>query len=284
MGDSSVILNQLQQAVLEMNNIYRSILMVTGSVPDSYRDYNLDTQIPDLLERLNGVVALLNSLSDNVLNSYGKSNSLVAKVNTTTAQIQNMADNPRDIAKTLTLFKNNISTIGSYISTFRSQALTLDCMELIGEGGTPRRANANFVESVQHSFRRFVASFTEDYTSLSGSSGSGAALTVWLPADSVGRDQANVLKRMVISDFTPNTGINVSLELVQGAPDRIDACGKGPDIALSRADTDPVNLAMRGALVDLSQFDDFESTRSLFLDGAYTLLSTAAEPMPFRKE
>ena len=270
LGDSSVILNQLQQAVLEMNNIYRSILMVTGSVPDTYRDYNLDTQIPDLLDRLNGVVALLNSLSDNVLNSYGKSNSLVAKLNTTTAQIQNMADNPRDIAKTLALFKNNISTIGSYISTFRSQSLTLDCMELIGESGTPRRANANFVESVQHSFRRFVASFTEDYTALSGSSGTGAALTVWLPADSVGRDQANVLKRMVISDFTPNTGINVSLELVQGALIESTLAGKGPDIALSRGDTDPVNLAMRKALVDLSQFDDFESTRSLFLDGAYT--------------
>ena len=269
LGDSAEILGQLQDAVLEMNNIYRSILMVTGSVPDAYRDYNLDTQIPDLMDRLNGVIALMNSLSDNVLNNYGESNSLVAQLDTTIAQIQKMADNPRDIAKSLTAFKNNIATIGSYISTFRSQSLTVDCMELVGENGTARRGDANFLESIQHSFRRFIASFTEDYTSLSGSSGEGSTLTVWLPAESVGRDQANVLRRLVTNDFTPNYGINVNVELVQGALIESTLAGKGPDIALTRADTDPVNLAMRNALVDLSEFDDFDSIKELFPDGAF---------------
>lgn len=61
-------------------------------------------------------------------------------------------------------------------------------------------------------------------------------MTVWLPAESVGRDQANVLKRLVTNDFTPNYGINVSVELVQGALIESTLAGKGPDIALTRAD------------------------------------------------
>jgi ABC-type glycerol-3-phosphate transport system substrate-binding protein len=260
---------ELSDTVREMNEIYRRIMMVTGSVPDTNRDYDLDVQIPDLLDRLKGVIERLQSLSTKMSEGYGKTNKLVAKLTVAIQQTQQMVDKPREIPKLLSTFKGNISTVGEYIDAYRSAPVTLDCIEFIGENGTPRRAEANFFENINHSFHRFVASFVEDYTSIGMTSGNKSSLKVWLPAESTGRDQANVLNRLVTNDFTPKTGIGVSVELVNGAVIESTLAGKGPDISLTRGDTDPVNYAMRGALVDLSKFSDFEEVKAQFADGAF---------------
>lgn len=261
---------QLAETVREMNEIYRRIMMVTGSVPDTNRDYDLDIQIPDLIERLQGIVEELKALSEKMVAGYGKTNQLAAKLTVAIMQTEQMVEKPRDIPKLLGNFKSNISTIGTYIDAYRAAPVTFDCFEFIGENGTPRRASASFIQSLVHGFQRFVASFTEDYTSIGMTTGNASTLKVWLPAESVGRDQANILNRLVTNDFTPKHGVGVSVELVNGAIIESTLAGKGPDIALTRGDTDPVNFAMRGALVDLSKFSDFEEVEAQFAKGALT--------------
>lgn len=67
--------------------------------------------------------------------------------------------------------------------------------------------------------------------------------------------------------------------------------GKGPDVALFVASTDPVNLAARGAVTPLSDFEDFDQVRENFFDNnlipyrykdkVYGLPCTAEFPMMF---
>ncbi len=268
LGSSAKIAEQLQESVLELNTIYRQIIMITGSSPDDYRDYNIDEQIPTILNDLKKAKERLEGIAEEVGTQYGTDSSLIAKIANITRQLDLMLEKPAQISKSdrLSAFKSNISTIGSWISMFREQPMGIDRMEFYGDNGEAPRATANFFESMKHSFDRFVASFTQDYSSMGLSAdGTESSVNVWIQA---GRDQANVLKQLITSSFTPNTGIGVELELVTGAIIEATLAGKGPDVALTRPNTDPVNFAMRNALYDLSTFEDYDEVASYFVEGA----------------
>ena len=80
-------------------------------------------------------------------------------------------------------------------------------------------------------------------------------LRVWVNS---GIDQFEIMKNMITDDFTPKTGIQVDLELAQGSLINALAAGTGPDVMLGVGSDTVVNLGLRGAVVDLSQFEGFE--------------------------
>lgn len=265
LGDSSEIAEDMQNLVRDMNDVYRDVIMITGSSPDDYRDYNIDEQIPTLVNDLKKVRDNLVKIAETISENYGADSSLVKKIDNIVRQMNDLIDKPSEVAKSdrLGAFKSNISTVGSWISMFTEQPLEIDCMQFYGENTNGlRAATPNFIESMGHTVNRFVASFTEDYSSMgSTTDGTASSVKVWIQS---GRDQANVLKQQITSSFTPETGIGVNLELVTGAIIEATLAGKGPDVALTRAVTDPVNFAMRGALYDLSTFEDYDEVASWF--------------------
>ena len=52
MGNRGKILGEINKLVNSLNTTYRQIIMVTGSTPDSYRDYSLTELMPNLLSDL----------------------------------------------------------------------------------------------------------------------------------------------------------------------------------------------------------------------------------------
>ncbi|MDR3020416.1 MAG: extracellular solute-binding protein, partial [Treponema sp.] len=78
-----------------------------------------------------------------------------------------------------------------------------------------------------------------------------------------GRDQSSILKAMIDDTFTPMTGIRINIKLV--APDAIMpavVAGTGPDMALTMPQGDPVNFAIRKAVLDVSQMPGYEEVIS----------------------
>ena len=73
---------------------------------------------------------------------------------------------------------------------------------------------------------------------------------------------------MIIDEFTPRTGIKVNLELSQGSLINAIAAGTGPDVMLSVGSDTVVNLALRGGIVDLSQFDGYFELLDEYVEGA----------------
>ena len=49
-GEVTSIVRQAEDIIFELNSVYRKIIMITGSNPDTYRDYALEEQIPNLEE------------------------------------------------------------------------------------------------------------------------------------------------------------------------------------------------------------------------------------------
>ena len=64
---------------------------------------------------------------------------------------------------------------------------------------------------------------------------------------------------MVEDTFTPQSGISVNIKIASATVIQAKLSGNAPDCTIMQAQDVPVNLAMRGALYDLSQFDDFDS-------------------------
>ena len=87
------------------------------------------------------------------------------------------------------------------------------------------------------------------------------SLRVWIVG---GRDQAQVAKNLIDNRFVSKTGIAVNLELVQGGLTEAILSGDAPDIIMNLGRSDPVNLGVRGALVDLTQFSDYEEVIKRF--------------------
>ena len=131
------------------------------------------------------------------------------------------------------------------------------------------RVQPRFWEVVLHELRVFIASFVHDYTSIHSVSEledtrpttDENTIKVWI---GLGRDQAQILKQMIEDTFTPETGIRVDLELVTAMEQLLvpsTIAGTNPDVAIGAANMD---LAFRGAVVDLTQFPDFPEVAQRF--------------------
>ena len=76
---------------------------------------------------------------------------------------------------------------------------------------------------------------------------------------------------MIDEYFTPETGIDVDISIM---PDQYklvlaNSSGNAPDVATGINYTIPYELAIRGALVDMAQYDDFRQTASVYEPGFF---------------
>lgn len=260
-SEMSSALCKLNQAVLDLNAIYREIIMVTGTSPDVYRDYNLDIVISDLRERFKELSGRLNLISDEIADVTGTHDSQASVLNETAIMLDNMRKVPYTIPLRLSNYKSNVESLGSLLYSLSQQPLSVDYIEFTPVGQKPGNGKISFWKGLTFSISAFLTSFTQDYNTVSNSNGTtGKSLKVWV---SSGRDQVKIINDLINDYFVPQSGVGVNLALVDTGTTLIQAtlAGKGPDVALMIAQDTPVNLAARGALVDLSKYDlsDIES-------------------------
>lgn len=146
---------------------------------------------------------------------------------------------------------------------YRSQPLEVDYIELVPANQEVTPVKKNFFKSLAFNTKALIGSFFEDYTVLSDVT--AESINVWV---GIGRDQTNIIKQMTDSQFTPETGIDVSINLVQGTIMEAVLAGKGPDVALFIGGEFPVNLAIRGLVQNFDEFDDYDEVISRFQEEA----------------
>ena len=274
-GPMGTVLKNLSDSVLELNAIYRSIIMVTGTTPDKYRTYYLEESVPGLMDDIKSVRETLESLYTKIEKITGTGGSQASVVKEMSVMLTEFENKPLSIPTRVGAFKDTIESLGSVILTLSEQPLELDYIIVSGDSTLPD-VEAGFIESLVYGVKGFIASFTEDYNSVGSaneSDGAGVNLTVWV---SNGRDQAQILKNLIDNHFTPDTGIGVSMSIVSTMDGTTSSplvqatlAGKGPDVALFTPRDTPVNLAMRGALADLSAMDGFDDIYDRFYESAW---------------
>ena len=266
--------------VEDLNSIYRELLMIIGSSPDTMRDYQLEVKCPDTLKALSEQYAIIKQLKEMVsAYSNGKKGSETQAIDNLINQLARITEKPEYIAKQWTAFKDNIVSLSSWVLTMSEQPLEIDYILLCGSENKLPKATPGFFKSLFHELRQFAASFVEDYDSIGEIYDKETeVLDVWILADGSnitsmtggGRDQATVIKTLVDNYFVPQNGIPVNIKLVnKDVLLSATLAGKGPDVALNVAGIEPMNYALRNAVVDLTQFPDFEEVKKNFYSEAF---------------
>lgn len=292
LGDIAPLLRTVESSVLELNEMYRKILMITSNQPDPLRDYQLERRIPEMTEVFERQAETLSSVAAYLEEATGEQSDKVAILNAMVVQLKDMVARPETVPKRLDTFKINVGGLGTWILTVREQPITMDYLVVSQPGGSLPDANSSAIQQVKHELGAYVASYTEDYDSIGNVEQKKDAITVWI---TTGRDQAQVLKGLIDDSFTPDTDVSVQLRLV---PPNIllpaTLSGEGPDVAMQMGEDIPVNYAMRNAAADLSKFPDFEEISERFResgltpyrynDGVYALPEQQHFPMLFYRK
>ena len=309
LGDYSTLIARLQAAIDELSAIYRKIIAYTTTSPDANRDYELTKKFPELFYGVNPETGeyettagggkfykVLEELTDistsikKISAGYAPDADIPEKVykqgasdktgviDSVVVILQKMVDKPREITKRLNSYSTNVSSLGSLLTELREAPLTIDYIEIHTPDVKLDKPNAGFFRSLWDGIASFFASFFIDYSSISetgDTTNSDITVEVWM---TLGRDQANVVRNLIDTSFTGDSGyavehygknINVDLKLTGGdVLLKATLAGIGPDVALNVDSSLPVNWALRNAVFDLTEFDDFWETVYAIPDGS----------------
>ncbi|MDQ6420292.1 extracellular solute-binding protein [Paenibacillus sp. LHD-117] len=266
LGDVTETAKEVQDIVYDLNQIYRNIVMVTGMNPDPYRDYDIDKTIPELPKLFRELADRMQAEADRLDAMSGQSGTGSRTLRILVRQLESFIDRPDGIPKRLANFKNNVAAIADWLLTIKQQPLELDYLYVASPDAKKPKAEAGLAARATHEIRAFAGSFLQNYDALEAEGESGESIQVWI---GLGRDQAYVLKRMIDESFIPETGIGVELNLVGTSLVTAVMAGEGPDVNLFTSRGDTMNLAFRGALEPLDEWQGFDSLKNEFKNSAF---------------
>jgi len=270
LGEYGPLIAQIQSSISNLNKIYREILVYTGPEPDQYRDYQLEERVTNLVPRLTAEKENLSYVRESIIDISGSKSDKTGILDTVLLQLEDFIEKPREIHKNLLSYNSNVSSLGTLVILLSSQPLEIDYFIVHDPEVDLPQSQSSFFSKFIYNVRAFFASFTTDYSAIGQTTNddSNETIEVWL---SIGKDQANVLRKLIDESFTPNSDIQVDLKLVNGSvllPATLS--GEGPDVAMGVGNETPVNYAMRNAVYDLTQFDDFDTISPRFKESAFT--------------
>lgn len=261
MGEMTPFRSRLEELTKVIGDLYVQIHMITGEFPDANRSYELFKQIPQFNETLAFLTEQLQQLADDMESSTGAQNSnLASSLRNMRRVMEIMLDNPYAAHQYKSDYYSNYNTVSSWLHEMTSMPLAIDAIYLQAPDGTGAARKTNFWKSLRYGFLRFLNSFSDDYRYVEGQQGD-EHLTLWLSSSF---DQVQVVQSLLRDSFEKQNGITVNVKLVNTSLVQGLLSGDFPDCAFGAAHADPVNLAIRGALVDLTQFDDFEEITTRF--------------------
>ena len=292
LGELSDLVQEVNDSITRLNQIYRNLLMIIGKNPDTGRDYQFQKTSSAEIQGLKDECQRLRKIYDRFtqLNDMGGYQSQILE--TIIDLTDQMSSKPDKIAKMFGTYADNISSLGNWLTTAKSQPLEIDFIEIATHEKQFASPSAGWFSYLSFVWNQFIASFVVDYNAIGTMGTNNKTVSVWL---STGRDQANALNQMASNYFTAETGIGVNLQLV-AANTLLTAtlAGKGPDVALSMSQSDPMNYAIRGAVKDISGMEGFAEVKKRFQESAMTPLTfdgkvyglpeTQTFPMMFYRE
>ncbi len=296
LGDLAETIDTVEDILKELNKIYRDILVITGSEADVYRDYGFDRLIPETIANMKVQSERLGYCSYYLETIVGEKGEQTNALDKLSRQLKLMNEDHTKIASNFSQYKDNIASLAEWMVTVSDQPLSIDYIIVSAPGTKLPKGEAGFFKSLGFELKSFVMSFFTDYSTLGQTQvhedGDGESIEVWITS---GRDQANIIRQMINNTFTPETGINVELKLVSaGTLLPAVLSDQGPDVALGNPLTDPIQYALRNAVIDLTQFKDYEQVADRFMDSAlvsytfdnavYALPETQTFPIMFYRK
>lgn len=252
--------NAIRAIMLEINDTGIDIKKLTGSSKDSKRTWDINQYMPDITEKLEGWAERLDQVYQLLERASGEKPMFALNIQIAAKNLRELAQEPKKIPSRLTKLSEGSGSaaqlLGDLLTSLSQQPLSLDRIYITGGEKLPA-ADANFFEKMWEGIKGFFLSFLPGNRSYSVAAGeNNKELDIWVnrPIQFV-----EMLQQLADSDFTPKTGISVKFSVMPNEQKLIlaNASRTNPDAALGISNHIPYELAIRGAISDFTEFDDF---------------------------
>lgn len=262
-------LRDIQLLVDHINAYALNILKITGVNIDIDRQWNFTQYIPETESYLWAYDTIIRH---NVvtLSEYSDKQDLSATLSylkTAVNLLDKIRKEPNKIPLYLSTLYSGVGSVtqmlGDSLTSVSNQPLYLDSFTVFNDQKLDN-PNANVFRKAGNSIRTFFASFTKKKYITEDDP---EAINIWVNRSLI---YVDLMQKMADQAFA-NTDIKVKISIMPDANKLIlaNAAGKTPDIALGLASYMPFDLAIRGALQDLTEFDDFWQVAGDFAPGAF---------------
>ncbi len=280
MGQATEVIKELYSINDDVTSLIRSITAITGSDPDLNYDYQLEKRYPQLLETMQDLEDRYRAQIVYLQSYCQKTPTLANSLNTAADQLAYLIKHPNKIPAKLDEMQDTQSSVSQWYYDIQDQPMQMDYLQMIAPDETVQMKKSNIFQKIAGTAVNFWNSFYKDYDSIQYAAEDDSievhsTINVWVARS---KEMAEVIQEMGTEDFTQETGIGVSVNIMPtgsvGAVGSISPLmlavisGTVPDIALGTDSQTPVELAIRDAAYDLTNFDDYDEFAESFLPGA----------------
>ncbi|UVI32947.1 extracellular solute-binding protein [Paenibacillus spongiae] len=237
---------------------------VTGADQDLNRTWEIKRYDPDIELKLTSLIEKMEAISAYVNGLSGRKTAVSSILNTALYTFKDMRDDVNEIPNQMKEFSSTQSRLGAWLTQMAEQKLMLDYIVLRTPDAETGLKISNAFTRTAYMGMNFFRTFYMDYSRKSLNK--DQALTVWV---SRGRDYVDIMQEKIEQQFTPQTGIQVNVNLMPNPNALIlgNAAGDQPDVALGIPSETAVEYAMRGAIADLSKMEGFDGIAKRFHPG-----------------
>ena len=273
-GEMSSVIASIEEDMLLLSEMQLEIKKLTGSEIDPNYDYLFFKNIPELKEQFKTLITSLEEKIQYVQECAEGNPSVASSMRSILAQMNDMVEEPFTIAKNYADLGNAQTTLGTWYTSLLVTGMQVDKIYVTSPEIEMENMRHSFLKMLWANICSLWVSFTRSYNSISGSIDESVEVTdeidVWIAR---GTEWAQAIKDLSDKYFTPETGILVNIKTVPASQLNSGSAnvlllsitsGKQPDVALAVTQNSPVEFAIRDAVVDLSQFDDYEETVKRF--------------------
>ncbi len=265
------IMEALDEIMAGINDLALDITKVAGTNTDKYRDLDLDRYMPGIDEELYAYADELYELESSALqwSSSEKNVAVMSSMLIAAEQLISLGDNVDEIPYRVSELSSSSNSANQYlantIDSLIANNIAIDRIYIYQEDAE-LPTKIGFFKSIWMSIKRFAASFTEQAYSTSNTDSDH--LQVWVNRST---QYVTIMQKLIDETFTEETGIEVDISIM---PDQYklvlaNSTGNAPDVATGINYTIPYELAIRGALVDMTQFDDFQEVAEPYESGFF---------------
>lgn len=254
-------LETIEKIMGRVNDLSLEVTKVAGTNKDKYRDFSLEAYIPGIGDTMTEWADELNQVMENAKVYNPKKNKIAAYASVKIAenQLRSLAKKPDELIYRIDELATSTSSVNQHlanlIDSLNGNDFALDSIYLYQEDAAKQLPkNKNVFTKMWLGIVRFFTSFGEQAYSSTNTNPEHLQVSV-----NRSRQHLEIMQLLINEKFTPQTGIEVDLSLMPDQTKLVlaNASGDSPDVATGVNYSIPFELGIRGALKDLTEFEDF---------------------------